>query len=109
MHLQDAYFAEKEKTGNGDEIGFKSPASNVFTYTVTGGGDNDAVFTGKNSKATLGDCGDNKEWKVTSSKGGEGGGAKHVAAAPSGADCKALTPSFEDLGKGTQPAAGGNG
>ena len=84
VQLQDAYFAEKEKTGNGDEIGFKSPASNVFSYSVTGGGDANAVFTGTNSKATLGDCGDNKSWTVTSSTGGEGGGAKHVAAAPDG-------------------------
>ncbi|WP_298767387.1 hypothetical protein [uncultured Fibrobacter sp.] len=102
MHLQDAYFAEKEKTGNGTEIGFKEPASNVFTYTVTGGGDEDAVFTGTNDKGTLGDCGDSKSWTVTSSAGGEGGGAKHVAASPTEDACKALTPSFDDIGKGTQ-------
>lgn len=101
MHLQDAYYAEKNETGNGDQIGYKAPASNNFDYTVTGGGAADAVWGGK-STTNLDDCGTGSEWKVTSSKQSTGSGAKHVAAAPDvGGICESLTPSFTSIGAGT--------
>ena len=96
MHLQDAYFAEKDEIGKGSEIGFKAPASNVFDYSTIDGA---SLFTATN-KSALDDCAANSSWTVTPSKGGEGGGLKHVAAI-TGDNCEPLTPSFTSIGAGT--------
>ena len=100
MHLQDAYYAEKNETGNGEQIGYKAPASNVFGYTVTGGGTTNAVFTAT-STTGLDDCTTGSTWTVTSSKGSKGG-ATHDAKVNGGAKCESLTPSFTTIGAATK-------
>lgn len=101
MHLQDAYFAEKEDTGDGTAIGFKAPASNVFGYDVTKG-----QFQATNN-SNLDDCTSSSTWTVASAKGGAGGGLAHTATigGSTAANCKALTPSFEDIGKGSRSSS----
>ena len=101
MHLQDAYFAEKGKTGNGEAISYKAPPDNVFIYDVTG----DGTFKATSDQA-LDDCGKGKVWQVvgvggsktvtyTSSVDGKTGTAAESDA------CGKLTPNFTNIGKGS--------
>ena len=99
MHLQDAYYAEKNETGDGTAIGYTAPASSNFGYTVTGGGNADAVWTGE-SKTNLDDCATGSKWTVTSKKQSTGSGAKHEAKDP-GSKCTKLTPTFTAIGAGS--------
>lgn len=96
MHLQDAYFSEKDDVGKPSEIGYKAPASAVFTYNAA---DTQGEFTATNNN-DLDDCTANSEWKIKSEKGGAGGGLKHTPTNP----CPVLTPSFDKIGEGTKPS-----
>lgn len=78
MHLQDAYFSEKDDVGKPSEIGYKAPASAVFTYNAAD--------------------------EIESEKGGAGGGLKHTPTNP----CPVLTPSFDKIGEGTKTAGSGS-
>ena len=51
--------------------------------------------------SNLDDCTSGSTWTVASAKGGVGGGLAHTAIVGGFAavKCKALTPSFEDIGK----------
>ena len=99
VHLQDSYIAEMNKTGDGTAIGYAAPASNVFGYTVTGGGDANAVWTAT-SNQKLNECDNGSTWTVTSSI--SSGAGSHDAAVNGGANCSALTPSFTQIGAATK-------
>jgi len=98
VHLQDSYFAEMNAVGDKSQIGYKEPASTVFTYNVTVSGAV-ATFTAVNSETALNDCQLNAgSWNVASQAGSSG--LEHEATV-TGDGCGVLTPSFTSIGAGT--------
>ena len=98
MHLQDSYFAEMNAVGDKDQIGYKAPASTVFSYDVTVVSEK-ATFAATNSETALNDCEkDAGTWSVESEAGSKG--LKHEASV-TGTGCGVLTPSFTSIGAGT--------
>ncbi|WP_298767373.1 hypothetical protein [uncultured Fibrobacter sp.] len=96
--MQDSYFAEMNAVGDKSAIGYKEPASTVFSYDVTVEGTK-ATFSATNTETALNDCQkDAGTWSVESEAGSSG--LKHEANV-TGDGCGVLTPSFTSIGAGT--------
>lgn len=107
INMQDAYFQEKQTVGDWGSIGYSAPGaktnsssynSSVFTYTESSVSAFDWIAT---PKAKLNDCGDvNTEvWKLVASVKTNSSGSNDVKIADgsTAADCKILTPSWDNL------------
>ena len=93
VHLQDTYFAEKAAVGTGEQISYKAPPNNVFTYDVSGAG----VFEATSAQP-LDECAVGGVWNVTGTAGSK---TVSYTRSVTGAGCEALTPNFTLIGKGS--------
>ncbi|SHM55111.1 hypothetical protein SAMN05720472_1608 [Fibrobacter sp. UWR3] len=112
MKLQDAFYSEKSMYGGWGVIGYVAPgagssnsyASTNFTYaghidyaTETNATEADAWTV--TSKAALNDCPASSVWKIGVVQNAAGNTSKYSQALPTDADCKSLTPNFDQIGK----------
>lgn len=119
MKLQQAYFSESMKAGGWTLIGYAAPNGGETTNFYYGIGSISETGSVTASSATVGWTADNKaklndctkgsatagkntnttaNWKVSVTKQGDGGDVSFEAAV-NGADCVALTPTFDKIGK----------
>jgi hypothetical protein len=109
VKLQQAYFSESNVYGGWTLIGYTAPGAdgktNNFTFTsgatltaenTTSGAVADAWEAANNVK--LNDCEPGKNWVVELTAVADGQDA-YTANVAGGADCKALTATFENIGK----------
>lgn len=107
--MQQAYFSESNVYGGWTIIGYTAPGTdgktNNFTFTsgatltaenTTSAAVNDAWEAANNAK--LNDCAPGKNWVVKLTAVADGQDA-YTANVAGGADCKALTATFENIGK----------
>ena len=115
MKLQDAFIAESGDqmgtfTDIGYEIGDASNETTDFTYSTAITAKGDIAQTADAWKAAaksgLNNCASGA-WSLKLDPSSTGNGAAWTASVSSD-DCKALTPRFKDLSRGTA-ATGGNG
>lgn len=118
MKLLDAYAAERGTVvGSWTMIGYNIPASQNFTYTDPELSDGSANIQGLSDKkgwqaannAKLNDCPANSTWTIslseaTATNAAQGSPVAYTAVVPkaatgSSADCGALTPNFDKIGK----------
>ena len=93
MHLQDAYFSEKNEVGTGAQIAYSAPPNNVFTYDVTTAG----TFTAT-SAVGLDKCAIGGVWSVVGSPTST---TVSYEATVTGNNCEILTPNFSTIGHGS--------
>ena len=104
VKLADAYIAEIGDTlSSFSDIGYEISNTANFTYTDSWGAK--AALTTKaawtaTSVVALNDCAKGKTWVLTANQSSTGNGAAWTTGALD-AECKALTPQFEKLAKGT--------
>ena len=109
VKLQQAYFSESNVYGGWTIIGYTAPGTdgktNNFTFTsgatltaenTTSSAVDDAWEAANNVK--LNDCDPGKNWVVKLTAVADGQDA-YTANVAGGADCKALTATFENIGK----------
>lgn len=107
--MQQAYYSENNLAGGWTLIGYTAPGTdgktNNFTFTsgttltaenTTSAAVNDAWEAANNAK--LNDCAPGKNWVVKLTAVADGQDA-YTANVAGGADCKALTATFENIGK----------
>lgn len=110
MKLADAYIAEVGDTlSTFADIGYEISNTASFTYTDSWGSKK-ALTTADawtaTSEVALNDCAKGKTWVLKANRSSTGIGAAWTTGTLD-AECKALTPQFEKLAKGT--VKGGNG
>lgn len=110
VKLQQAYVSEAAAYGSWKLIGYTAPGDNgsttnfEFTAKALGGDDDSAtaatndVWTAKN-KTKLNDCvSAEKNWTISTGAIGSAGQDTYTATVAS-VECKALTPTFDKIGK----------
>ena len=113
MKLQDAYFSEKNKFGGWDLIGYVAPGgskgasseSNNFEYNAGAVATNSIEETGDKigwkakNLAKLNDCTSGYNWDITLGSISDATTVSSYTANVTGTECKALTPTFDQIGK----------
>ena len=113
MKLQDAYFSEKNKFGGWDMIGYAAPGgskgasseSNNFEYNAADVDTDEATSTGSavgwkaKNIAKLNDCDSDYHWTITLGAIGSTTTVSSYTSAVDDTECKALTPTFDQIGK----------
>ena len=113
VKLQDAYFSEKNKFGGWDLIGYVAPGgskgasseSNNFEYNAGAVATNSIEDAGNKigwkakNLAKLNDCSSGYNWDITLGSISDATTVSSYTANVTGTACKALTPTFDQIGK----------
>ena len=108
VKLQEAYASESNKMGGFQMIGYQAPGtstangSNTTNFTYTGSITANSATTedaddawAATSKVALNDCSNGSKWNINTTIAAVNGVVSFVAQVE--ADCKSLTPSFEQI------------
>ena len=109
VKLADAYIAEIGDTlSSFSDIGYEISDTQSFSYTDKWA-EKKVLETGAaweaESKVALNNCAKGNKWTLNANKSSTGNGAAWTVSALD-SECKALTPQFENLAKGTVASSG---